>query len=104
MTCGPALVSRWLGYLVGVANVASIQGAVLFGTDSKPIAQRPRIRLSPLQEDRRWGEATSQSLPGRRACGAPGAGMGAFLGGVHAAITRRLRAFFWHPAVTVLDS
>ena len=44
--------NHWLDALVGCAVAASIQGAVLFGTDSKP-ALRPRIRLSALQGGRR---------------------------------------------------
>lgn len=41
--------NHWLDCLVGAAVAASMQGAVLFGTDSKPPVQRPRIRLSALQ-------------------------------------------------------
>lgn len=45
--------NHWLDCLVGAAVAASMQGAVLFGTDSKRIAKRPRIRLSELQGGRR---------------------------------------------------
>ena len=46
------LDNHWLDGLVGCAVAASIQGAVLFGTESKPVI-RPRVRLSDLQRDRR---------------------------------------------------
>jgi phage terminase large subunit GpA-like protein len=46
------LDNHWLDCLVGCAVAASIQGAILFGTDAKP-APRPRIRLSELQGARR---------------------------------------------------
>jgi len=42
------LDNHWLDCLVGCAVAASMQGATLFGTESKPIA-RPRVRLSQLQ-------------------------------------------------------
>jgi len=45
--------NQWLDCLVGAAVAGSIQGAVLFGTDSKPMPRRPRIRLSELQRARR---------------------------------------------------
>lgn len=41
--------NHWLDCLVGAAVAASMQGAVLFGTDAKPAAPRKRIRLSALQ-------------------------------------------------------
>jgi hypothetical protein len=44
--------NHWLDGLVGCAVAASMQGAVLFGTDQKAIA-RPRLRLSALKERRR---------------------------------------------------
>ncbi|MCK6485449.1 MAG: phage terminase large subunit family protein [Phycisphaerae bacterium] len=46
------LDNHWFDCLVGCAVAASIQGAVLFGTDAKP-ALRPRMRLSELQKARR---------------------------------------------------
>ena len=46
------LDNHWLDCLVGCAVAASIQGAVLFGTDAKP-TPRPRVRLSELQGARR---------------------------------------------------
>ena len=46
------LDNHWLDSLVGVAGAASMQGAVLFGTESKP-ATRPRVRLSELQRGQR---------------------------------------------------
>ncbi len=46
------LDNHWLDGLVGAAVAASIQGATLFGTDTKPAA-RPRVRLSELQGVRR---------------------------------------------------
>ena len=45
--------NHWLDCLVGSAVAASIQGAVLFGTDAAPVPQRRRIRLSELQRSRR---------------------------------------------------
>ncbi|MCK4340254.1 MAG: phage terminase large subunit family protein [Phycisphaerae bacterium] len=47
------LDNHWLDCLVGVAVAASIQGAVLFGTDVKPAPPHKRIRLSQLQGRRR---------------------------------------------------
>ncbi|GJQ27318.1 MAG: hypothetical protein HBSAPP02_23500 [Phycisphaerae bacterium] len=46
------LDNHWLDCLVGCAVAASIQGAVLFGTDARP-APRARIKLSELQGARR---------------------------------------------------
>jgi hypothetical protein len=46
------LDNHWLDCLVGSAVAASMQGAVLFGTDAKPVA-RQRVRLSNLQGKRR---------------------------------------------------
>jgi len=45
--------NHWFDCLVGCAVAASMQGAVLPGTDEKPRAARPRIRLSELQRSRR---------------------------------------------------
>jgi hypothetical protein len=45
--------NHWLDGLVGCAVAASIQGAVLFGTDGAPVAPRQRIKLSELQRSRR---------------------------------------------------
>jgi len=47
------LDNHWLDCLVGSAVAASMQGAVLFGTDQKAPAARPRLRLSELQRGRR---------------------------------------------------
>jgi hypothetical protein len=44
--------NHWLDGLVGCAVAASMTGAVLFGTDAKPMA-RPHVRLSELQRARR---------------------------------------------------
>ncbi|MCL4198258.1 MAG: phage terminase large subunit family protein [Phycisphaerales bacterium] len=46
------LDNHWLDCLVGCAVAASMQGAVLYGTDVQP-APRRRIRLSDLQGGRR---------------------------------------------------
>jgi hypothetical protein len=43
------LDNHWLDGLVGCAVAASMQGAVLFGTDQK-VAARPRLKLSALKE------------------------------------------------------
>ncbi|MCB9492605.1 MAG: phage terminase large subunit family protein, partial [Dehalococcoidia bacterium] len=48
----PGLDNHWLDCLVGCAVAASMEGSVLFGTDTKPTA-RGRIRLSELQRARR---------------------------------------------------
>lgn len=45
------LDNHWLDCLVGAAVAASMQGAVLFGTDHK-VAARPRVRLSELRRAR----------------------------------------------------
>jgi len=44
--------NHWLDCLVGSAVAASIQGAVLFGTDTKPLP-RPRLKLSSLRKGNR---------------------------------------------------
>lgn len=44
--------NHWLDCLVGCAVAGSIQGAILFGTDQKQAAARPRIRLSQVQRSR----------------------------------------------------
>jgi len=46
------LDNHWLDGLVGCAVAASMQGAVLFGTDHK-VTVRPRIKLSALKEQLR---------------------------------------------------
>ena len=46
------LDNHWLDCLVGAAVAASMEGAVLFGTESRAPA-RPRVRLSMLQGGRR---------------------------------------------------
>jgi len=45
--------NHWLDCVVGCAVAASIQGAVLFGTEAKRSVARPRIKLSDLQRSRR---------------------------------------------------
>ena len=45
--------NHWLDCLVGCAVAASIQGAVLPGTDQREAPRRPRIKLSDLQRGRR---------------------------------------------------
>ncbi|NJL31982.1 MAG: hypothetical protein HC898_10310, partial [Phycisphaerales bacterium] len=45
--------NHWLDCLVGCAVAASVQGAVLPGTDAKPAEVRQRMRLSELQRSRR---------------------------------------------------
>ncbi|QKK08462.1 MAG: hypothetical protein HND58_09920 [Planctomycetota bacterium] len=47
-----AIDNHWLDGLVGSAVAASMQGAVLFGTDVRPVT-RPRVRLSQLQRAKR---------------------------------------------------
>jgi len=47
------LDNHWLDCLVGSAVAASMQGAVLFGTDQKAPANLRRVRLSDLQRARR---------------------------------------------------
>ena len=42
------LDNHWLDCLVGTAVAASMEGAVLFGTDAKVVA-RPRLKLSALK-------------------------------------------------------
>jgi hypothetical protein len=43
--------NHWLDCLVGCAMAASMQGATLFETESKPV-ERPRVRLSELRRCR----------------------------------------------------
>jgi phage terminase large subunit GpA-like protein len=45
----PGSDNHWLDCLVGCAVAASMQGAVLFGTEQKQSVKRPRLRLSALQ-------------------------------------------------------
>ncbi|MCI0364935.1 MAG: phage terminase large subunit family protein [Phycisphaerales bacterium] len=47
------LDNHWLDCLVGAAVAASMHGAVLFGTDAKPVAARAPIKLSSLREAQR---------------------------------------------------
>jgi len=47
-----AVDNHWLDCLVGCAVAASIQEAILPGTDVKAAPKRPRIRLSDLQRRR----------------------------------------------------
>jgi hypothetical protein len=49
----PGTDNHWLDCLVGCAVAASMQGAVLFGTDARHEPRRPRLRLSDLQGRRR---------------------------------------------------
>ena len=49
----PGTDNRWLDCLVGCAMAASMQGAVLFGTDVRGEPRKPRLRLSELQGRRR---------------------------------------------------
>ncbi len=44
--------NHWFDCVVGTAVAASMQGAVLYGTDTRPVARR-RIRLSALRNQRR---------------------------------------------------
>lgn len=44
-----AIDNHWLDCLVGCAVAASIQGAILPGTDTKAVPRRSRIKLSDLQ-------------------------------------------------------
>jgi len=43
--------NRWLEIMVKLLAAASMQGAVLFGTDAK-VAVRPRLRLSSVKRQR----------------------------------------------------
>ncbi|MCL2647575.1 MAG: phage terminase large subunit family protein [Phycisphaerales bacterium] len=45
----PGTDNHWLDCLVGNAVAASMQGAVLFGTDTRRELRKPRLRLSELQ-------------------------------------------------------
>ncbi|RMH70460.1 MAG: hypothetical protein D6685_00015 [Bacteroidetes bacterium] len=45
--------NHWLDCLVGAAVAASVQGAVLFGTGTKPATQRPRLKLSAMRQTKR---------------------------------------------------
>ncbi len=49
----PGADNHWLDCLVGCAMAASMQGAVLFGTDTRGEVRKPRLRLSELQGRRR---------------------------------------------------
>ena len=44
--------NHWLDCLVGCAVAASIQGAVLFGTEASGLTSRKRMKLSQLQRNR----------------------------------------------------
>ena len=48
-----AVDNHWLDCLVGCAVAASIQGAILPGTDAKAAPRRSRVRLSDLQHRKR---------------------------------------------------
>jgi hypothetical protein len=45
--------NHWLDGLVGCAVAASIQGAVLPGTEGKPTVTKSRVKLSDLQRGKR---------------------------------------------------
>jgi len=45
--------NHWLDCLVGCAVAASIQGAILPGTDERPVPKGSRVRLSELQKGKR---------------------------------------------------
>ena len=45
--------NHWLDCLVGCAVAASMQGAILFGTEAAPQPRRPRVKLSDLQRRNR---------------------------------------------------
>ncbi len=47
-----ATENHWLDCLVGCAVAASIQGAILPGTDVKLPSKRTRLKLSDLQRSR----------------------------------------------------
>ena len=47
------LDNHWFDCLVGAAVAASIQGAVLFGTDVQAAQKRKRVKLSELQRGKR---------------------------------------------------
>jgi len=49
----PGTDNHWLDCLVGCAVAASMQGAVLFGTDARHEPRKPRLRLSDLQGRRK---------------------------------------------------
>ena len=48
-----AVDNHWLDCLVGCGVAASIQGAILPGTDAKAVPRRPRMKLSELQQRNR---------------------------------------------------
>lgn len=50
--CPPNVDNHWWDCVVGCAVAASMQGAVLFGTDRRPV-KRKRLKLSELQGARR---------------------------------------------------
>ncbi len=45
--------NHWLDCLVGCAVAASVQGAVLPGTDARETVRRARVKLSDIQRGRR---------------------------------------------------
>jgi len=49
----PGTDNHWLDGLVGCAVAGSMQGAVLFGTETRRDSRKPRLRLSDLQGRRR---------------------------------------------------
>ena len=48
----PGTDNHWLDCLVGCAVAASMQGAVLFGTDTRDMPRKPRMKLSDIQRRR----------------------------------------------------
>jgi hypothetical protein len=49
----PGLDNHWLDCLVGCAAAASMQGCILFGTDTRRDINRPPLKLSMLQRRNR---------------------------------------------------
>ena len=45
--------NHWLDCLVGSAVAASMQGALLFGTDAEPIRRRERVSFKEMQRRKR---------------------------------------------------
>ena len=45
--------NHWLDCLVGCAVAASMQGALLFGTDGEPTRRRERVSFKELQKRKR---------------------------------------------------
>ena len=58
--------NHWLDCLVGSAVAASIQGAVLFGTDASAPTRRSRLKLSELQRNKLWSSHALSELSERK--------------------------------------